>query len=311
MHGPAARLSVSRASREAAGLQPGLPLAEGLLRFGHDILGDARQAFDDPQKSGGAAVHDFRKAMKRWRAFLRVLQPAFGAEVRGLRIAARDLARQLSAARDAQSALDALSDLAKTEGSPSARSLATIAARLQALRSGVETSALTDATCAEVAAALASAETALDRLAFGEVGFADLADGLRDGYARTRAAVPADWAAADAEALHELRTRVVVHRYQMELVEPLWPRLGRVWVAEAQRLRDRLGTCQDLAVLARLTQPHQPLAQWRSRLGPLIAARQAAHVDAAARLVGRLFAEKPKAFRRRIAALWKHRDQAG
>jgi hypothetical protein len=30
-------------------------------------------------------------------------------------------------------------------------------------------------------------------------------------------------------------------------------------------------------------------------------------VEAAQRLAGRLFAEKPKAFRSRIAALWKHR----
>ncbi|HEY0441687.1 MAG TPA: CHAD domain-containing protein, partial [Xanthobacteraceae bacterium] len=249
MHGPAARLSVNRANREAAGLQPGLPLAEGLLRFGRDILADAREAFDDPQKSGSAAVHDFRKAMKRWRAFLRVLQPAFGAEVRRPRIAARDLARRLSAARDAQSALDALADLTKAEAPPPARSLATITARLQALRTGVETSTLTDAARAEVAAALASAETTLAELALQDVTFAHFADGLGASYARARAAVPDNWLTADTDALHELRTRVVVHRYQMDLVEPLWPRLGRLWVAEAQRLRDRLGTCQDLAVL--------------------------------------------------------------
>ncbi len=59
--------------------------------------------------------------------------------------------------------------------------------------------------------------------------------------------------------LHELRRRVIEHRYQMELVEPAWPRLGRIWVDEAQRLRNRLGAFQDLAVLMHLTEPHQPL----------------------------------------------------
>ena len=54
--------------------------------------------------------------------------------------------------------------------------------------------------------------------------------------------------------MHEFRQRVVVHRYQMELVEPAWPRLGKVWVGEAQRLRERLGKHQDLAVLRKLTQ---------------------------------------------------------
>ena len=63
-------------------------------------------------------------------------------------------------------------------------------------------------------------------------------------------------------------------------------------------------------MLARLTGPHQPLAPWRSRLGPSIVARQRSHVAAAARLAGRLFAEKPRAFRRRVVALWEHRTAA-
>jgi anti-sigma-K factor RskA len=101
----------------------------------------------------------------------------------------------------------------------------------------------------------------------------------------------------------------VVHRYQMELVEPLWPRLTKLWVAEAQRLRERLGAHHDLTTLAALVAPHQPLARWRSRLAPLIAAREASHVKAAARVAGRLFAEKPRAFRRRLEALWESRGE--
>ena len=120
--------------------------------------------------------------------------------------------------------------------------------------------------------------------------------------------MPDNWAEADAEHLHDLRRRVVEHRHQMDLMEPLWPRLGQVWAEEAQRLRNRLGACQDLAVFAGLTAPHQPLAPWRSRLTPVIEARRLSHLKTAARLAGRLFAEKPKAFRRRIAALWSARQ---
>jgi len=80
-----------------------------------------------------------------------------------------------------------------------------------------------------------------------------------------------------------------------------------VCAEETQRLRNRLGACQDLAVLSSLSGPHQPLAPWRSRLAPVIEARRDAHLKTAARLAGRLFAEKPKAFRRRIAALWSVR----
>ena len=42
----------------------------------------------------------------------------------------------------------------------------------------------------------------------------------------------------------------------------------------------------------------QPLGRWPSVLKTPIASRQAQHVAGAARLAGRLFAERPKAFRR-------------
>ena len=91
----------------------------------------------------------------------------------------------------------------------------------------------------------------------------------------------------------------------MELVEDLWPRLTETWIGELQRLRTRLGKYQDLTLLIQLIAPNQPLAPWRSRLAPLIAQRQAEHVVTARRIAGRVFAESPKAFRRRLEALWE------
>jgi len=111
---------------------------------------------------------------------------------------------------------------------------------------------------------------------------------------------------ASAGDLHELRQRVVDLRYQMELIEPLWPRFGRMWTDEAERLRGRLGQCQDLEVLKRFTGVHQPLAHWRSRLTPACNERSAELAHRAARIAVRLFAEKPKAFRHRLEQLWEH-----
>ena len=143
------------------------------------------------------------------------------------------------------------------------------------------------------------------------VGFAEIAGELAFGYRRARRAIPSDWKKAEANAVHELRQRVVEHRYQMEVVEPVWPRMVKLYVAETQRLRERLGSHQDLVVIAGMTAPHQPLARWRARLGPLIDQRKARHVAAAGRLAGRLFAEKPKAFRTRLEALWDSQSNPG
>jgi CHAD domain-containing protein len=177
--------------------------------------------------------------------------------------------------------------------------------RLDAIRLSAEAETLTQAVRARLIVGLDNAGAAVDGWALEHLTFAELARELTKTYRRVREDAPQDWRAAEPEVLHELRSRVVVHRYQMELVQPLWPKFGRVWVAEAQRLRDRLGSFQDLSVLQGFIVPHAPLAPWRSRLVPLILARQATHAKAAQRIAGRLLAEKPRAFRRRLEALWE------
>jgi CHAD domain-containing protein len=280
--------------------------AAGRLRTASaDILGDARRQIDEPASDEATAVHEFRKAMKRWRALLRLYEPSLGAEAEQLRVEARDLARELGGTRDARSALDALADLGEVP--LSGRTQATIRTRLDGIGASAEAATLTDALRERMRGALDHAAAAASGWPLDAVDFAAIADGLAASYARARHAIPDDWANAAPGALHVLRQRVVVHRYQMELAVPLWPRIGRVWVGEAQKLRDRLGHYQDLVVLQAFTAPHQPLAPWRSRLVPLIAARQAEHAGAAARVARRLFAEKPKAFRRRLMSLWESR----
>src|SRR5450756_2502669 len=273
-HEPVMKPRQKAAMTGAAG--DGDSFGDGLAAAARSIIADGRRALADPELSDAEAVHEVRKALKRWRALLRLLAHPLSEQADQMRAEARELMRALAGARDAQSALDALADLrkevTKTDLPFSPTSMETISQPLTAIK------------------------------------YDTVADGLTATYRRGRQLLPDNWAEADAEHLHDLRRRVVEHSHQMDLMEPLWPRLGKVWAEEAQRLRNRLGACQDLAVFANLTAPHQPLAPWRSRLVPVIEARRAAHLKTAARLAGRLFAEKPKAFRRRIAALWSARQ---
>jgi len=281
---------------------------DGLAAAGRAIIADARRALVDPELSDAEAVHDLRKALKRWRALLRLLGRPLGEPADQMRTEARELMRALSGARDAQSALDALNDLRKSDVPFPDTSMKTTVARMTAIRDAAEKTAFTKEMRDRLSRYLDYATLSLDRWPLKAIDFDTVADGLISTYRRARQLVPDSFPDADAEHLHDLRRRVVEHRHQMDLFEPLWPRLGQVWAEEAQRLRNRLGACQDLAVLTNFTAPHQPLAPWRSRLLPVIEARRASHLKAAARLAGRLFAEKPKAFRRRIAALWSARQ---
>jgi CHAD domain-containing protein len=281
---------------------------DGLAAAARSIIADARRSVTDPELTDAEAVHEVRKALKRWRALLRLLALSLGDQADQMRAEARELMRALSGARDAQSALDALADLrkevTKTDVPFSPTSMATIQQRLTDIKQAAEQTSFTTDMRDRLSRYLDFATLSLERWPIKAIDFDTVADGLISTYRRARQLVPDNWAEADAEHLHDLRRRVVEHRHQMDLMEPLWPRLGQVWAEEAQRLRNRLGACQDLAVFTGLTAPHQPLAPWRSRLTPLIEARRLSHLKTAARLAGRLFAEKPKAFRRRIDALW-------
>jgi CHAD domain-containing protein len=285
-------------------LRPDLAVGEALRAVARDILAEARAAIENPAKPEAEAVHDFRRGMKRWRALLRLFEPFLGDDARRLRDEARDLARALTGARNAQSALDALTDLEK-HGLPLApASVASLRGRIGEIKREAETTLNGDMR-ARLGSALDAAETIVERWPLHMLTFDQVADQLTRFYRDTRRMIPEDWPAASAEELHELRKRVVIHRYQMDIVEPLWPRFAKMWTGEAQRLRDRLGKHQDMLMLESLTAPHQPLARWRSRLVPAISERRAAHVAGSARLAARLFVEKPKTFRRRLAAMWR------
>jgi CHAD domain-containing protein len=269
------------------------------------ILAEGRKPVEATDMPDALAVHDLRKTFKRWRALLRLIAPTVGAEADALRVEARDLGREIASARDSRAMLEALADLGSAALSP--RSRASITERLSQIGADAEAASLTPALKARVSGALARAAAAVERWPLERLDRAETTRQLAVAYKRAAAAIPKDWPDASPEALHRFRQRIVEHRYQLEVVETVWPRLIRLWIAEAQRLRDRLGAHQDLVLLGHLTEPHQPLARWRSRLAPEIAARRAEHVEAARRLAGRLFAERPKAFRQRLDALWKHR----
>ena len=285
-------------------IKPKTAIGPALRAVAGDILTRARAAMGDPQRSTQDAVHEFRRAMKQWRALMRLLAP-FVADAERLRIEARDHARSLASARDGQAALNALDHLGDKGAALSARSTLSVRGRIEALRGSEERAVLTDELRDAIAAWLDATAAATELWPLDAADFTTVAAQLAAGYRSARRRMPADWALATPEDLHELRQRVVNHRYQMELVEPLWPRFGRMWTGEAERLRDRLGKYQDLAVLERLTGPHQPLAHWRSRLVPLCTEQRAALSKRAERIARRLFAERPKAFRHRLEALWE------
>jgi CHAD domain-containing protein len=290
---------------EKPALQPNAAIGPAVRAIAGHVLAEAHSALVDPQRTNQDAVHDFRRAMKEWRALMRLLAP-FIPDASRWRHEARDLARSLAHARDSAAALNAFDTLLEKGMVLSETSTATIRGRIEALRGSEEQAVLTPALRDTILSWLDTAAASVETWPLDPFDFSSIAAQLAAGYRSARKHIPDDWSLASAGDLHSLRQRVVDLRYQMELIEPLWPRFGRMWTEEAERLRGRLGQCQDLEVLKRLTEPHQPLAHWRSRLTPAIAERSAALAQRAARIAHRLFAERPKLFRQRLETLWEH-----
>ncbi|MGU3492623.1 CHAD domain-containing protein [Xanthobacteraceae bacterium A53D] len=182
-------------------------------------------------------VHEVRKALKEYRALLRLVP---GEEATVARKSASAIARTLSAARDRQAARDALDALAHAGLLPAAD-----AERAKEVISRLPEPSETPADPrAQVQSYLDEARAALA----GEVGAAaraaDVVASLTKAYRRSRN--DADW--SHAEGLHDLRKHVVVHRYQMAFLAD-FSGTGGGRARKAQRLRDILGIYQDLEAL--------------------------------------------------------------
>lgn len=281
---------------------------DAILSEAASVLADATVA--QPTRT----IHDFRVAMKRWRALLRLVEPFVGDDARLLRREATLLTRDLSPSRDAQAALDALGDIAKARQGTEDMSEAVreaAANKLAELRGKTEAAAFDEAILKRLKTALVRAETQARTWPLEAIAFADIAAGLARSYRRARRRRPESWHDADNEILHDMRKAVVTLRYQVEIVAPLWPRFWKVFASELQKLRTQLGRGNDLAVLDAFLKPRQPLARWRKTLAPRISPRAQRHRRQAEKIAGRVLAETPRAFRRRLVALWEaEQDEA-
>src|SRR5271165_30393 len=176
---------------------------DGLAAAAHLIVADARRALTDPQLSEPEAVHEVRKALKRWRALMRLLARPLGEAAEQMRAEARELMRSLTGARDAQSTLDALADLHKTDLPFSATSAETIRKRMTEIRDAAEQSSFSKDMRDRLSRYLDYATLSLERWPMKQIDFDTVADAVTATYRRARQLVPEDWRDPDPEHLHD------------------------------------------------------------------------------------------------------------
>jgi CHAD domain-containing protein len=290
-------------------LQTDEEVQDGLRRCAREQLDRAeRQLTEQVSADPVEAVHDARKALKQERSLLRLARGTINpGERRRENAALRQAARKLSASRDAEVMLEALGDLSdRFAGQVPQIALDAIGHRLEAERDPARQRLLESGLTGAVADELRAVRTRIDDWPLRRGGWKALEPGLDRGYRRGRHAFERARKKPTVENLHDWRKRAKDLWYQLRLLKPVSPAIIGGHADEAHALADLLGDDHDLAILREtLLGGGGEVPVDVDAVVELIDHRRA-QLQANAMQVGqRLYAERPKAFRRRMQRYWK------
>jgi CYTH domain-containing protein/CHAD domain-containing protein len=251
------------------------------------------------------AIHGARKDLKKARAALRLVRDALGEKTfKRENRALRDAARTLSASRDAEVKLATLDALGEGDGDMPPGATTLWRAALEADRDRIVGGENGDT--AEAVAAIEAVAARTPEWKIRADGWKLLVPGLDTAYRDGREAFEALGDAPDFEAVHELRKRGKDLWYQLRLLRDAWQPVLEPTADEIHDFTDRLGDHHDLAVLAEdLAGRAEVDPVHRETLLTLIEARQASLLAEASAAGERVYAEKAKAFDRRLRVYWR------
>lgn len=233
---------------------PGLPLTAEVRRIAQAQIAEAVAILEDGREKRDGNVHEARKRFKRLRGLYRLVSAFDRDFCRREEHHIGDIAKNLSAARDATAIVETIDRFAAEAATPTEidrlmtirRGLVArrdrIVAKQEALVRGVD-DAIED---------LKTSARTLDGIVF-EGGPAEAAEILDAGVEKTclRAAKALHKAKTHGgeDDFHDLRKSVKYHEMHMRLLRDAWPRPYKSRLTLAGRLGDRLGELHDIPVL--------------------------------------------------------------
>jgi CHAD domain-containing protein len=280
--------------------------AEGVRRI---AVGRAEMALERlagvDAESLAATIHGARKDLKKLRAVLRLIRTELGKDLfEAENRRNRDAGRLLAGSRDAEVKLETLGALRDgLDDDPSAASCRVWEQALEQERDEIAASASGGDRIEEAAHEIEQSRDRIRDWRLRTDSWKLLEPGLTKTYRDGRRALK--WVLTDssAENVHRLRKRAKDHWYQLRILHDAWPELLGETAEQAHALADRLGDHHDLAVLAADLRSRRDLGD-RGSFEAAIEQRQEELLEAALDSGRRLYAEKPKAFRRRLERYW-------
>ncbi len=290
------------------------PEAE-ITRILQKQVGRARAAIRSSSASPAERARKARVATKKIRAILRLACPHDLNTAKHPERLFRDAARTLSDVREAGAVLGTLERLqSEASGKVDGRSLYVARRALTTVAAG-EPAGDSDVTAAFKAFSRAL-DRGLSRVRNGSLlhvgkskAFDWAAEGFEIGYAQARRSFKRALHTPSAAALHTWRKRTKTHAFHCALLSTASPAKMQPWQEALQQLGASLGYERDLGLLREricesLTAHEESAGRVQSLL-TWIEQRRATLRKEAFNLGEHLFAEKPKAVTRRVAAWWQ------
>ena len=291
-------------------LRSGESVVEGVRRVAVEQVEAALGEVANPELDRGETVHQVRKRCKKLRGLLRLVRPVLGKTYAEENAWYRDAARPLSGVRDAESVIEAFDELlswkkAQVDGSRAETVREALVTRRQRI---AEQQTDLDERLAAFASRMGEGRARVESWSLDADGFKAIAGGLEETYRRGREAMRAAYDEGTPESFHEWRKRVKYGWYHHRLLVDVWKPVLDVRRELYSELSDLLGDDHDLVVLRQTLEADPPQFGGWENVDPLLGVierRRRKLQEQAGKLGARLYAEKPKAFRKRMGALWE------
>lgn len=283
-------------------------IEKSIQKIVREQINKATGEIEDDQLDRHETIHQVRKRCKKIRGLIRLVRPVFAAYAQE-NVFLRDMARDLSFVRDAQSIIDSLDLLAKHFQPHVDQKVFTMVHEelVERRRKVTEDSALLKEKIDTFHGKLKEFRQHTEKWQIKDDGFSAVEGGLRKTYQRGRKALAKAYAEPNAENFHEWRKRVKYHWYHLSLLRRIWPEMIKVQQKTADELADLLGDEHDLAMLHRTLGDDIDRFGGRERMNLVFALIdwRRSELQTRARLLGeRLFAEDSKQLAKRLGSYW-------
>ncbi|HUG90959.1 MAG TPA: CHAD domain-containing protein [Planctomycetaceae bacterium] len=290
-------------------IRPGEIVEAAVRRIGVEQIDAALGELVDPRLDRHDTVHQVRKRCKKLRGLLRLVRPELGKTYAAENAWYRDAARALSSTRDAVSIIEALDQLVRSRSELKHEHCETVRAALVARRQRLaDEQTDLDERLAQFAARLRDGRGRIEQWAIASTGYAAVAGGLAQTYRRGRKAMKAACADRTPENFHEWRKRSKDGWYHHRLLRDVWRPEMNVRRTQFAELGELLGDDHDLVLLKQTLAADPPQFGGEEHVEPLFDAiddRRRQLEKRACTLGRRLYAETPRAFRKRIGRYWR------